>query len=346
MYRVLVLLFFSLLVFHGEAQLEKQLLDFEFEGVNLNGVLNTPKNRVPKGIILIVHGSGQTNAIAQEWWYDVRQAVINAGYATYMWDKMGCGKSEGTFNYNQTVQNSALEAIAAISMLKEKHVGGSEKIGLWGISRAGWINPIVIDRYKDIDLWISVSGVDDDETFKYLLEQNLRINGHTIDEVDQIVGEWHNGVLLSRNGKSYEEYLAATPTLQKNEFWLRFNNGGIKEKGYYEYQKVLKEAKLDKESKLPLYVEDFEKMLSKVDIPVLAIFGEKDMHVDWKQTKKLYERTLASNKQLTIKTFPKGNHNLHQCKTGGFYEFEDDKLPYARCDGFLDAITSWLEERE
>ena len=78
---------------------------------------------------------------------------------------------------------------------------------MWGISRAGWINPIVIDQFKNIDFWISVSGVDDVETFKYLLTQNLRINGHPQDSINVNVKEWHNGILLSRGGASYKYYL-------------------------------------------------------------------------------------------------------------------------------------------
>lgn len=146
-----------------------------------------------------------------------------------MWDKMGCGNSGGTYIQGRPIQNEAVEVIAAIENLKEKQIAGSHKIGLWGISRAGWINPMVIDEYQKIDFWISVSGVDDEETFKYLLEQNLQINGLSPENVDQIVTEYHRGILLSRGGASYSYYLSATPKLQQNEFWLSMTNGGITE---------------------------------------------------------------------------------------------------------------------
>lgn len=163
--------------------------------------MNIPENNGPKGVVLIVHGSGRTNAIAKDAYYDVRQVILKSGYATYMWDKMGCGKSGGTFDYNQSVENSALEVIAAINALKHKKILESDKIGLWGISRAGWIIPIVINQYKEIKFWISVSGVDDKENFKYLLEQNLRINGHPKDSVDLMVGEFMEGTKISNSGK-------------------------------------------------------------------------------------------------------------------------------------------------
>ncbi len=342
MNRIITLILLFFIGFITNAQNTQELLDFEFEGVQLSGVLDLPKNKNPKGIVLIVHGDGKTNAVAGNWYNDVRNAILSIGYATYMWDKMGCGRSGGEYKNGQPVENGALEVIAAIENLKESKIKGADKIGLWGISRAGWINPIVIDQYKKIDFWISVSGVDDDETFKYLLEQNFRIEGHPKDTVDLLVKEWHNGILLSRGGASYEYAQAASPNLRKNKFWLRFTNGGITEKGYYEYQKILQETPLDSESELPLYIENFEEMLSKIRIPVLALFGESDMHVNWRQTKNLYERVLKPNTNLTIKSFENCNHNILQCKTGGFYEFQDTKLEYVRCDGFLEAITSWL----
>jgi hypothetical protein len=239
-----------------------------------------------------------------------------------------------------------LEVVAAIQTLKKNKVAGAERIGLWGISRAGWIAPLVIQAYGDIDFWISVSGVDDHETFKYLLGQNLRINGHPEDSVALLLKEWHNGLLISRGGASYEYYMKATSNLQENRFWLEMTNGGITKEGYYEYQKILDKVELDRESDLPLYVANFKGILSAIEIPVLALFGETDMTVDWQKTKLLYERTLGVNTDLTIQTFPSCNHNMWQSSTGGLLEFRDGNKAYIRCDGYMDSITNWLHQLE
>ncbi|MFD2561484.1 alpha/beta hydrolase family protein [Aquimarina rubra] len=109
---------------------KQKLIDFEFEEIKLSGVLNFPKDSEPKGIVLIVHGDGKTNAVEGNWWYDVRVAIMKAGYATYMWDKMGCGNSEGIYKNGRSVENEALEVIAAIKNLEENKISGSNKIGL------------------------------------------------------------------------------------------------------------------------------------------------------------------------------------------------------------------------
>jgi uncharacterized protein len=343
---IITLVFIALFSFESKPQEKGKILNFNFEGNLLNGILDFPENINPKGIVLIVHGSGRTSAVEQEWYLDVRQAIVKSGYATYMWDKMGCGKSEGTFDGNQTPQNSAMEVIAAITALKQNQIPGSDRIGLWGISRAGWINPIVINQYSGIKFWISVSGVDEKENFRYLLEKNLTIDGHSKETVDKIVDEWVEGAKLTHSGEDFGSFLAATPTLRQNKFWLRFTNGGITEENYYAYQKTFMKEELDKKSGLQVYVKDFESILSNIRCPVLALFGEKDMNVNWEQTKSLYKRTLGKNAELTIKSFPDCNHNLFQCNTGGFYEIEDNKLPWIRCNRFPEAMTNWLNQIE
>ena len=343
MNRILTVLFLLLSIQMLQAQSKEDLFNFTYDGFELSGILNFPLEADPKGIVLIIHGDGQTNAVEGKWWYDVRHAMVHAGYATFIWDKMGCGKSEGVYVQGRPVADEAKEVLAAVEQLKKMKVPGAERIGLWGISRAGWINPLVIDQSEDIDFWISVSGVNDHETFRYLLEQNLRISGLSQDSVELITKEWHDGLLLSKSGASYEYYQNSTKHLQTNPLWQRLN-GTVSEEGYYAYQKILEECTLNKETDLPLYVEDFEDILSGIDIPVLALFGEKDMAVDWKSTKSLYEAVLAPNTSLSIKTFSDCNHNMWTCTTGGLYEYEEAGWEYVRCEGFLRSMIDWLND--
>jgi len=345
---VLIFSVLSLFVTNAVAQSKKQLMNFEFDGVQLNGVLNLPTDQQPKGVVLIIHGSGRTEAVASDWYSDIRETIVKTGYATYMWDKMGCGNSGGTFDINQSLNSSANEAIAAIKMLLEKQFSNATPIGLYGGSRAGWINPIVINKYKNIAFWISVSGVDDKENFSYLLQENLRIEGLPKDSINLIVNQWLEGIRIAHAGGSHKDYMNATKDLQKNKFWSRFvkeNYGELNEEVYIGFQKPLMKERLDAATGLPIHIENFDTILSKVDIPVLALFGETDMNVDWRKTKALYEKTLGTNTELTVETFTNCNHNILQCKTGGFYEFRDNKLPYKRCEGFLAAIENWLEQR-
>ncbi|MEM6515531.1 MAG: alpha/beta hydrolase [Bacteroidota bacterium] len=338
-FSIIYFLFFSI----SFSQSKSAKFQFLFEGKTLDGVLNVPQTQEPRGIVLFVHGSGRTNAVAQNWYSDIRQTLNQNGYTTYMWDKMGCGNSEGVFNYNQSVQNSALEVLAAITALKKSKIEGAENIGFWGISRAGWIIPLVINQYPDTAFWISASGVDSKENFKYLLQENLKIKGRDSDYVELIVNEWQNGLEITHKGGSIEKYLKATQNLRKSKFLLRFNNNQkLTEVDYKEFQQTLMKQKLDEDSGLPIYINNFDKILKNISCPVLALFGETDKNVDWKKTKELYQQTLERNTDLTIISFKNCNHNLFQCKTGGFFEFEDDNLPWVRCENLLEEMSNWL----
>jgi len=252
MRQVFTILYLSILCTISYSQVQEQLLDFDYRGITLSGILNYPPDMDIKGLVIIVHGDGQTDAIAGQWWYDVRQSIWEAGYATYMWDKMGCGKSQGVYKNGRDVQDEVSEVMAAMQNLIENDIIGSDNIGLWGISRAGWINPIVIDRSDKINFGRTVSGVDDHETFKYLLRENLRIEGYRRDSIDLLVEEWHNGLLKCKQGESYDSYLSTIKNLSNNKFWLKLSNGGYTEQQYMEYQKNLVKSSLDEETKLPL----------------------------------------------------------------------------------------------
>ncbi len=83
-----------------------------------------------KGLVIIVHGDGQTDVVAGQWWYDVRHSIWEAGYATYMWDKMGCGKSEGIYKNGRDVSDEASKVMEAIDNLIDNKINGSDNVGL------------------------------------------------------------------------------------------------------------------------------------------------------------------------------------------------------------------------
>lgn len=324
------------------AQNPTQLFDFHFEEATLNGVIMMPKDTEPRGMVIMVPGAGRTNAVAQRYFLDIRTQLAQDGYATFIYDKQGCGNSTGTFDGNQPVDNSALEVISAINSLKEAQVQGADNIGLWGISRAGWIIPLVINQRDDIAFWVSVSGVDAQENFGYLLEENLRILGYPADSINLLVSEWAEGNRICHEGGSYEECLAATQNFRANAFVRRFNGGEGSEEAYYQYQQFFSQQTMDQETGLQVYIPAFEHVLAEVDCPVLALFGEEDKNVDWQKTKALYEQTLGPNTDLTIRSFAGCNHNMFEAETGGFFEFQDSDLPYVRCRGMLEAMSAWL----
>jgi pimeloyl-ACP methyl ester carboxylesterase len=322
---------------------------FVFDGRTYSGIIDHPKDQPPTSIIILVPGDGQTNLEAGSFYRGISDRFAQMGLACCLWDKAGCGQSEGQYDQEQTVQNSAQEVLAAIAELKHQNIAGSKNIGLWGISRAGWICPLVIAEDPSIAFWISVSGVDDKDNNTYLLEKNLKIQGRTDDQVRLLISEYRAGNRIFWNGGSYEEYLNATKHISQDAYHIKLH--GEQYALAAEYLKDQKTAtskyRFDDATASIILVPGFSEILKKIRCPVLALFGEKDSQVDWRKTMALYKEIIGVNPkaELTMKTFPDGNHPLMKCKTGGMNE-DLGSFGWQPCDGYYDAMSKWLKDHK
>lgn len=323
---------------------------FVSDGNRLSGLLDTPIDAEPTATIVLVHGYGSTNVVAQNWYYDMRARFASHGLAFLIWDKPGCGESEGVFDINQSVQSSAVEVADAIRELRLRDVPSSDRIGLWGISRAGWIAPLAIEADPSISFWISVSGTEDKENFKYLLETNFRIEGRSAEETERLVSAWQSSFDTLRKGGTYDDYLDADRNLRKDPFYQYLTNGGNPwdRNGFLKEQKryLSGEIEVDEETGLMIYVPQFRETLNAINMPVLAMFGEKDSNVDWRKTVALYKETIGKNPDasLTIKTFPDGNHVIQKCETGGVREMNESGGRASYSDGYYETMINWMQE--
>jgi pimeloyl-ACP methyl ester carboxylesterase len=329
--------------------MKTESLDFQFNGKRMSGTLDLPADRAASAIVVFVLGHGKTDVVAGRWYYDLRSRFVEAGLGCYLWDKAGCGKSEGEYDHAQTVQSSGQETLAAIAELKRRGIAGSDRIGLWGISRAGWISPLVIEQLPSVAFWISVSGTDDKESFGYLLETNLRIEGRSEPVVQSLIGEWRRGNEIFRKGGSFEESQRATRNLRQDPFFKSFFAGEDTQAAYLLEQKTLmaESPLFDEASGLKIYVPGFRQILKAIRCPVLALLGEQDSVVDWRSTLALYRETLGSGvgADLAIQTFPNCNHNMLQCRTCGVREDRETAGPRRPCDGYQEAIVTWIREK-
>ena len=301
-------------------------------------------------MVIIIPGYGETNFVEGNWYADLRNSLVASGLTVCLWDKMGCGKSDGVFDELQPVESSAEEAIAAIQELKKLKIPGSEKIGLWGISRAGWICPLINEKFP-IDFWISVSGTDDKENYGYLLKSNLLIHGKEEKEAEELYKAWMEGHKVFCTDPSYENYLTAIRPLTQDSTCRKLfgykNDVEVTEESQQEYLQEQKtfttKGYFDEDSGLWVYIEDFDETLRKVDCPVLALFGENDSQVDWRKTKALYERVIGENKEaeLTVKVFQQCNHSLQKCVSCGWNE-DLSALNWQPCDGYFKTMEDWL----
>lgn len=319
---------------------------FVFNTLTYSGEIAYPGNRTPKATIVLVPGHGKTDFVNGTQYYELRQYFTQLGFATLVWDRAGSGKSEGIYNHNQTVQSSAEEALAAIQQFKQKDILGSTKVGLWGISRAGWICPLIIEKNPSIAFWISVSGTDQFDSYRYMLATNFKISGRSELQVEVLMSQWDHYILTLRNGgESYETCKQSTNDLFSDPFFISIGGKILSESEFYKapaYYKTSGEV-FDRKTGVQILVSNFDKILGKIRCPVLGLFGEMDSQVDWRKTNELYRQTIGTkgNANLTLSTFPNCNHNMMICETGGRFE-NIKKFNEEACKGYYDTMTAWL----
>lgn len=336
------------------AQKTSKPFEFQFEGKTLRGLIEQPAAQKSQAIVLLIPGYGPTDFVKGNWYATLRDSLVATGLTVCLWDKMGCGKSEGAFNAQQPVASSAAEAIAAITKIKSLQIEGADKIGLWGLSRAGWICPLINEQYP-IDFWISVSGTDDKENFGYLLKSNLLIAGKSEQEAEVLFQSWKQGHRISCTQGSYAAFINAIQPLMQDSICRSLfgypQEAPITEEAInaFKAEQALYTSKgyFDAASGLWVYIPDFEEKLNKIDCPVLALFGAKDSQVDWRKTKALYEKTIGSKPTgaLTTKVFQVCNHNLQKCVTCGYQE-DLAVFNWQACDAYYTTMHQWLIQQE
>jgi alpha/beta superfamily hydrolase len=328
------------------AQKKSELFEFKFNGNVLNGLIESPTDQKTLSLVIIVPGSGPTNFVAGNWYSELRSYFVSHGITCCFWDKTGCGKSEGVFDAGMElpIQKSADEIIAAIQELTKLKIPGFQKIGLWGLSRAGWVCPWVIKEYPSIAYWISVSSPDDNDQSVYQLKNNLIFNGRNEQEVRILTDEYWKGETIFQCGGSFEAYCEVTKNM-RNDSICSYQAGKTEREQYYFYQKKFLEFgfSVDCETGKVDSNPGFTETVAAITCPVLAIFGEKDSQVNWKNTTQFYMKTIGSKdgNDLTIKTFRNCNHNIQQCITGA--QGEDlSEFSWRSCDGYYDAMKHWM----
>lgn len=317
-------------------------------GLQVSGVFDTPSGGEAEALVLFVHGYGPSDVRGWNSYADLRQRFNEIGIATAVWDKPGQGLSEGEFDINQSVYSSAREVVDAAKFLRDSNAPGAKKIGIWGVSRAGWIAPIAMSQDAELKFWISVSGTTAEDNFAYLLLSNLPHEGGTLELSEQLADEWRAGCELFRTGASYEQYQSATVTLRANEY-IKSMRGDWQTQAQYEAQQQSCEegvcANIDQDMCSYVFIPDFDVMLGSLDVDVLAIFGERDLNVDWRKTRDFYQATLADNPEssLAIETFAGADHNLNLAETGSIREMQAMAAP-VKVDGYYQVQIDWLRE--
>ena len=264
------------------------------------------------------------------------EEFASRGIASLSWDKPGVGESTGQF-LDQSFDDRADEALSAIESIRDLDEINREQIGLWGISQAGWVMPMICKSRPDISFYIGVSvpgsTVQDQDLFR--IRNTLPASGFSsadTDEAAHFAGEVHR---LALEDASFEEAIE-----QLGEYadrpWLPLAFGGVpKPEGLAFLKRIIAVDPAD--------------WIGSIDCPVLLVFGEKDTLVNIDEAAAVYEQHLRGRGQadMTMRRFASADHVLTVTQTGRQDEIVA-KINGAEWDyisGYVEAMGDWLSNR-
>ena len=307
-----------------------QPFEFSFGESHLRGFIDFPAAPGPHAAVVVLHGSGGTDVFHGGSEYNGRYTALrdtfrSAGVATVIWDKAGNGCSTGNYSDGNPIRERAGEAVAALRALKERRDIDTSRMGLWGISQGGWAATMAAVQTADVSFLILVSTPARDAVsqLEYQALTALRTDGTPEAEVRVAATHLRRAFALMRAGGSREDYAAAVAPLQK---YAALRDLGIltgTPESYRAWQNSMD------------YHYRPDTALRELQQPVLAVFGDRDVLVDWRDSVQVFRESFGAggNRDVTIKVFPDASHNLMPVGS-------DSEL----VKGYLPLLRDWLRQ--
>lgn len=299
------------------------------------GELRKPSADGECPVVIMVHGDGRATSTQGGWYFPMMERLLKAGYACFSYDKPGYGRSTGEFSRKRLRHERAEILVDAIKLLKNNPAVDASRIGVWGISQAGYVIPLALTVTDDIAFMIAVScpGEDGIGQTAYLVGQQVLCAGYSEEEarrMDQLF-------TICCKAPGYNEYAQAARQLVENPAVPHNMVSGV----------------LPEEEWSPLDSSDegfFNpiEVIGHTKIPVLAFFGEKDTQCDPYQGKGAYEEALrkAGNPNFRVELIPGADHGMVLCETGCMKETRQRSRSEWRnfAPAYLDLMERWLKD--
>jgi pimeloyl-ACP methyl ester carboxylesterase len=310
---------------------------FKSGGLSLAGLLVKPDGKAPHSAVIFLHGSGRADGVHDLPDYRVHaNAFVRKGLAVLVFDKRGTGDSEGDFanaSYGDFVQ----DAVAAVRFLRSRADIDVQRIGLLGTSEGGWLAPEVASKAGDIAFIITKCGspLSWQETVLFEIENELaaaRLNPDAVRRALELrIRMWKYYVAAAADSAQASGAERDAINAELAAFDKRPDSKSIGlPASLPEYDAKAYALLASKVS------YDATPFLRKLDVPMLWIFGEKDVNVPTAKSVAVLEGLKnESNRDITIEVYSGAGHSLmdwRDLRSGGYVR------------GYLELISNWARD--
>lgn len=319
------------------------------DNVKLAGTLTLPRTGGQHPAVILITGSGAQDrdetVAGHRPFLVLADYLTRRGIAVLRVDDRGVGGTDkGSPNF--TGENFAEDVLAGIEYLKSRKEINPKKIGLIGHSEGGMIAPLVAARSRDTAFIVLLAGLgqtgeDTIYTQTGLLQKadgvSEFVTSETIKMMKTVVAILKSETDSKRAEQSIKDALAKQIS-------------GMNE----EQKKAFAPVEATINAQIPIYISSWfryfvaynpQPTLKKVKVPVLALNGENDLQVAYKENLGLIASGLKAggNKDFTVTSFPKLNHLFQTSQTGSLGEYaqiEETISPVV-----LETISEWILKR-
>jgi pimeloyl-ACP methyl ester carboxylesterase len=305
----------------------------------LSGTLALPAGAGPFPAAVLITGSGRSDrdeslpGVAFRPFAQLAEELQTLGIATLRYDDRGVGRSTGDF-HAATAYDFASDAEAVAAFLAGRPDNDPDAIGLIGHSEGGMVAPIVAARNETIAFVVSLAGTAvagyqvlsgqlRDALATLPAEQRETIYASEIRSLDLTVAE--DWPALERLLRDEHAAMSAEQQAQVGSADEYVSQGMIFYRGWLH----------------TFVTHDPAADWLNVRVPVLAIYGGRDVQVRADLNVPALELALAGNQDARIMILPSANHLFQDAVTGAPDEY--GTLAAAFVPGFARVIAEFIQ---
>jgi uncharacterized protein len=328
-------------------------VSFEHGSVMLAGTLTLPEGDAPHPAVVLVTGSGPQNRDEEIFGFKpfkiIADHLTRAGIAVLRYDDRGVGGSTGA-SVDATTADFADDALAAVALLAARPEIDPARIGIFGHSEGGIVAPIAATKSDRVAFIVLLAGPSwpGDTIIMSQVETLMRVGGadsitmaHSLTTQRMVFEALRTNTGWDDVHARMREAMRASVDSMPAEARAMITNVDSTIEARIEMQLSSTRSGWFR------HFIDFDPatVLRAVRVPVLALFGEKDVQVPAKMNIQRMKEAFKKGgvRDFTIKVIPSANHLFQVAEKGTVDEYAT--LPKRFAPGLLETISGWILEK-
>jgi dienelactone hydrolase len=318
--------------------------------VTLAATLYLPAKVKKPPVVVFVPGTGRQDRNSKmgphPYYYVIVDHLCRNGIAVLWADDRGVGKSTGSYD-SATTADFASDVAASVKFLTTQKTVDKKHIGIVGHSEGGTMAIIATAASADVAFMVSLAGVSIDG-LKSVIKQNEGIVSHSPISPEEIAAYNNlNSRLFQIIHDHIRDKAVDSLLLQAFAAWKQEQPPALIKK--MRFDDYIGDRYIQRFIALPaapwykfMITYDPADAIRRINVPVLALNGDRDIMVDAELNLTAYETLLKEHSDYTIRKMAGLNHMFQHCEKCTPQEYT--ALPETFSPEVLTLVTDWISQ--